>query len=248
MSIIERVSNDGQGIFRNSSGEIIGVFNTDMGMWDGFPGKWFYVVGDLSDTNEEISPQMEGAVNCNLSIISDLEYIGYDYESVKDSQPMSNFRRLKLDQKICCIGQAVAYNLLGCVYLHPVQFNLVWREPEIGYDTILETFPEEIANETKNWDWDFVPFPHIKKLTVFSKQTGNEDERGGSCYNLNIKETDFTWSTKNRKGITLKDITEGVYRMKGSKYDWYYELFGGLVLDKIENDELTLEARFGYGS
>lgn len=58
----------------------------------------------------------------------------------------------------------------------------------------------------------------------------------------------FSWKTENPKGITLRDLTEAIYRMKGSKYDWWYELFGDITLLEETEDGYKIIASFDYGS
>lgn len=85
---------------------------------------------------------------------------------------------------------------------------------------------------------------HIKVLG-----TGNSDSRGGGCGDLKITIKDFQWEIKHEdKEITLKDFTECVYRMKGSKYDWWYELFSGISLVDHHDKFLEFNTDFGYGS
>jgi hypothetical protein len=111
---------------------------------------------------------------------------------------------------------------LGYIYLHPVKLELIWKPCESSLDEIVDK---------------------SKTLTIFSRQNGNTDNSGG-CGNLGIPVEEFVWKKECKYGITLKDITEGVYRLKGSKYDLWYELFGS-----VERDENGIyEVDFGYGS
>jgi hypothetical protein len=57
----------------------------------------------------------------------------------------------------------------------------------------------------------------------------------------------FTWSKKCPQGVTLMDLLEGVYLTKGSKFDFWYELFGGLTT-KIVNDTVYVTTKFDHGS
>ena len=90
-----------------------------------------------------------------------------------------------------------------------------------------------------------------KRLTVWSKKTGNDDTRGGGCGRLNLPASEFTWSADCPKGVTLRHLTEGVYRMKGSKYDLWYELYSGFGSDPVVSDcgeAISVEVGFDYGS
>ena len=77
---------------------------------------------------------------------------------------------------------------------------------------------------------------------------GNTDNRGGGCGNLHIPLSEFKWDCTNPSGINIKDIAEGVYRMKGSKYDWWYEMFSDNSKYIIKNDTVHFEIDFDYGS
>lgn len=90
--------------------------------------------------------------------------------------------------------------------------------------------------------------PEIKNLTVTSDQTGNNDSRGGGCGFLNLPVEDFAWTVTNPTGITLRNLTEAVYRLKGSKYDFWYELYSDISHVNTVGDHIHMKAEFGYGS
>lgn len=149
------------------------------------------------------------------------------------------------------------------VYLHPVRFELIWEEFPEFEDGIQEEIEEDMKElklseeEKVRWrmemnglTWDTVVLPYTK-VTFMSENNGNSDTRGGGCGELDIPVEEFVWKCKNRKGITLKQLTEGVYRMKGSKYDWWYELFEGIeIIPKGGKGEkkAIIKTSFGYGS
>jgi hypothetical protein len=96
--------------------------------------------------------------------------------------------------------------------------------------------------------WDTPIIKGVTHFTVESNQTGNDDSRGGGCGGLDFTKEDFIYNKElGSNVITLKDITEGCYRMKGSKYDWWYELFSGVGY-RIHNGGVTFTVDFGYGS
>lgn len=163
------------------------------------------------------------------------------------------------------------------VYLHPVRCIHVFQELDTdciksdvsvraldraldeALDETLDKLPDrkqlrqELAEEIKpkiqklDIVWDAKVWNGVTKLHVSSDGTGNTDNRGGGCGHLNLPVEDFQWDCENPNGITLRNLSEAVYRMKGSKYDYWYELFGGIQVD-IKGDLATVKAGFGYGS
>lgn len=115
------------------------------------------------------------------------------------------------------------------VIMHPVRMELIFDETH---------------------DWKKIIWPEMTKITMYSDRTGNDDIRGGGCGNSFIKFNvkDFTWTAENSDGITLKEIAECIYRIKGSKYDYWYERFAGISLKKKEGKHWTYFADFDYGS
>lgn len=155
------------------------------------------------------------------------------------------------------ILSSVMNSMIRSCYVHPVSFKMIFQEIDIDIG-MLEDYLDEIEEkeivqekavfEVVKWNWDFVPFPEITKLTVNGNQAGNTDARGGGCGNLNIPLEEFTWTVENPDGITLFEFTEGAYRMKGSKYDWWYELYSSMCMESMIDGHMTVEVGFGYGS
>ena len=87
-----------------------------------------------------------------------------------------------------------------------------------------------------------------KSLTGFSLSTGNSDNRGGGCGDFRFTKDDFRYTIYKQNGLTLKDLTEVVDRLKGSKYDYWYELYEGISVSSQTADSLTIQVEFGYGS
>jgi hypothetical protein len=46
----------------------------------------------------------------------------------------------------------------------------------------------------------------------------------------------------------MRNLTEVLYRLKGSKYDWWYELYSGFTVTNCNDKEVTIDVEFGYGS
>lgn len=142
------------------------------------------------------------------------------------------------------------------VVLHPVKLVLIWdARPNIKKlkNSLMDYEVEDLEKANlilKNIEingWNAVVLPK-HNLKMISKSTGNQDIRGGcgGCYNF--KQSDFVWEITNPSGITFGNLVEGVYRMKGSKYDLWYELFSEIKIINEDDDSYTIEAIFGYGS
>jgi hypothetical protein len=139
------------------------------------------------------------------------------------------------------------------VYMHPVTFELVWLD-EIEID---ESYMEDMGrklskiekNFLKNITWStLITNKNMTKATGRSNRNGNDDPRGGGCGGFRIPVEEFKYTIKNENGITIKDITEITYRLKGSKYDCWYELFSNLKITKQSNTFMSFLIQFGYGS
>lgn len=139
------------------------------------------------------------------------------------------------------------------VYVHPVTLQLVFRDlnaknfyhHDFNYNNYT-TKEKELVNKI-SWS-TLVLDSTIIKARGLSNQTGNVDCRGGGCGNLNIPVEDFNYEIINKNGITIQDITEIAYRLKGSKYDWLYELYIGIDTYKIDKGSITFTVKFDYES
>lgn len=163
---------------------------------------------------------------------------------------------------------------IKCVYLHPVKCIHVFQNLDyiksVVYDKVLDRaldealkvvpdrrevyltqLKRELANKIKpeidgsDLTWDAKVWDGVTKLRVFSEKTGNRDICGGGCGDLDLSIEDFQWECENPNGITLRDLTEAIYRMKGSKYDYCHELFSYIYVD-IKDDLATVEVDFSY--
>lgn len=94
--------------------------------------------------------------------------------------------------------------------------------------------------------WESILFSQ-QNLIVTSNRTGNTDTRGGGCGHLNLPVSDFRWEINRPNGLSLRDVVEGMYRMKGSKYDWWYELMGSPSIRETD-DTLYVHVDFDYGT
>lgn len=148
------------------------------------------------------------------------------------------------------------------VYLHPVRFELVWSafddhniaEIEERFRSCFEDCKIKSTSDSINkyvdiiegLSWDTVLFRE-KALSICSEQTGSSDRCGGGCGEMKIPLEEFQWATDCPDGVTVKNLTEAVYRMKGSKYDWWYELFSSITF-RAAYDLVKCEVSFDYGS
>ena len=169
----------------------------------------------------------------------------------------SAYQAYNIEDKIRILSMLISHLIQFC-YVHPVQFKMVFNKyhhirniyymyeiDDIDIDN--EQF-ELMLTEIMKWNWDTVPFPEVTKLTVFTNMNGNTDVRGGGCGELEIPVEEFTWTVENLEGITLQQIVEGCYRMKGSKYDYSYELYNGIELNSLSDKHMILSVSYEYGS
>jgi len=167
------------------------------------------------------------------------------------------------------LPRVVSHSIRKC-YLHPVKWEIVFKElnpHECDIDWLMTTSKEgdencemdlsevrsntdlmaEIKEKVNALTWDSIVYP-VETLEGFSLKNGNTDNRGGGCGNLNIDVDDFEYTITNPGGVTLRNLTELVYRLKGSKYDWWYELYSTFVEQHRTDKKVLIEVQFGYGS
>lgn len=153
---------------------------------------------------------------------------------------------------------SIANVLIYYVYVHPVQLKLVFEDLPNVYDELDERgqIDEdadnklEIDEETKSFvtamTWKTV-VSECKILNVSSRHTGNKDIRGGGCGNLGLPVEEFRWKQVCPKGIRLQDLIGSIYRLKGSKYDYWYELLSEVHFTR-DGNTLNAFVEFDYGS
>ena len=126
------------------------------------------------------------------------------------------------------------------------QFEITEDDNTGWYSVNME---ERVLDGLLRYGWEYQPFSYVTEITGWSDKNGNDDGRGGSCHNLRIPVTDFRHTIKRDTAITMRDLTEITYRLKGSKYDLWYELYGGadFTYTKFPN-EMLMYVDFGYGS
>ena len=150
------------------------------------------------------------------------------------------------------LGQTIMF-----CYVHPVTFEFILRDNfDLETDIIMENISEykldensenKLENILEEIHWNTIINPEWTNLKITTDEIGNDDSRGGGCGNLKLKLEEFVWTQSNPTGLTIRNLTEAVYRMKGSKYDWWYELYSGTTFEINEN-KLVMNVSFGYGS
>ncbi|OJJ15714.1 hypothetical protein BKI52_38175 [marine bacterium AO1-C] len=125
---------------------------------------------------------------------------------------------------------------------------LQWYKAEL-FDALTIDPPSDVLTLAMSidWQWDTLLLPHTQ-LQARSLQTGNKDLRGGGCGHMGFTKADFFWQTGTPQGITLRDVTEAAYRMKGSKYDERFESFASMDLETIGENLLECTCDFSYQS
>jgi hypothetical protein len=108
--------------------------------------------------------------------------------------------------------------------------------------TIQIVLPEDLFDVTLSI-WDSVPFDDFKKLEVSRDIATNNSAGAVPDLELGVTSEDLIWKTENTTGLTMKQYTEGVFRMKRLKNDTYNELLSGIELTCIR-DTLYMFVKF----
>lgn len=174
------------------------------------------------------------------------------------STELSRFNLLK--EKINIISVIISdFEIIKNVYVHPISFDWHWLPlniHELNLDEYnMDTYTDykqtiHIINNINN-NWDYVLFPEFDILNMTLKSNDNYlhcCSIGQICDSLNLSKNKFHWSIVNCNGITLRNIIESIYRLKGSKYNYWTELFHCIYLKQIDNRTLTIEVNFSYGN
>ena len=137
------------------------------------------------------------------------------------------------------------------VVLHPVQLKIV-SKPKYNPDNPVVFDSYDLTEQDELWCKNHsylksVIFPHITKIVAISDKEGNKDSRGGGCGCCEFNITEFIWEETFTNGVKLFDLASVIYRLKGSKYDWWYELYDHSKFIIIENT-LFINVNFAYGS
>ena len=94
--------------------------------------------------------------------------------------------------------------------------------------------------------WDIVVVENVKQVICVNGSGVNTDDR--SC-SAKVKDADLRcrMSVTNNK-VTLRELTELFYRIKGSKFDFWYELYQGFASHLDDKGTLFIQVYFDHGS
>jgi hypothetical protein len=142
------------------------------------------------------------------------------------------------------------------VKLHPVRLELLVDTGEFDteemFDRISSVTEDHIDDEDMEKFLSTITFDTIifkqKHMHIYSTKTGNSDNRGGGCGDFGFGKDDFKLDIENENGITLLDLVKSVYRLKGSKYDFHYEMFSSIKIVKCDDSNIKVRVMFDYGS
>lgn len=147
------------------------------------------------------------------------------------------------------VGQCI-----HCVAMNHVSGTLYWMpSPSINEGNVFDILDEvsstdhHLATQLCNnisqdgWDTQVLSKP---KLTIRSNNS-----KASYVKDFNVPPQDLIWSIVSDKNyITLRQLVEGVYRMKLSKYEFIYEMFCNLDLTHEDEEGYTIYADFDHGS
>ena len=87
---------------------------------------------------------------------------------------------------------------------------------------------------------------NVNRIVLINLSGGNTDSKGGGCGNI-FKDWEFYYEKDFTNQKTFLDFVKLIYRMKGSKYDTWYELYGSFE-SHISESTLYIAVSFGHGS
>lgn len=137
--------------------------------------------------------------------------------------------------------------------------NLITKLVDENNKLLTVTDSHKLLAWIKTIGWNFIPFKDIHTFSTGSNYDGsvsngkdkNKDiYHQGSVYNHNyhtmISSDDINWTKTNTNGITLRDVTEAVFRIKKAKFDHYHEHYENIVVVNKDNNKLSTLVTFNY--
>ena len=139
--------------------------------------------------------------------------------------------------------------IIGFIFVHPVTFDLKF-EPFPNDEILMEMMEkgelgeESLKEQIRNLDWNTTFDRDIKECSGSCPQNG--DARG--CGNLNIPVSEFQHAIRRETGVTIADIAEIVYRLKGNKYDWFHERLCNfdIIPEEETEEKIKFQVKFKY--
>ena len=94
--------------------------------------------------------------------------------------------------------------------------------------------------------WNAIVIENVKQVICINGSGVNTDSRSGSS---KVEDEDLRCRMAlSNNAVTLRELTELVFRIKGSKTDFWYELFQGISTHLDEKGTLFIQAYFDHGS
>ena len=87
----------------------------------------------------------------------------------------------------------------------------------------------------------------FKKITIVNERGINDDARGIRYLDWKL----YFWnefSIHKESGITLHDLIIAAYKTKSHKFEYGYEMYGGVVDLRVKDDCLRITTTFDHGS
>lgn len=122
--------------------------------------------------------------------------------------------------------------------------EICYVEDSIGKDRTAGKFVQDYLDKTMNDLCFDKKFTSLKMLSFCGE---NEDRRSKSG-NHGFKKLPWVWNKTRETGLTIRDITEACYMLKGSKFDFWYELYQSIQLLEFTGEHAAIEIHFDHGS
>lgn len=144
------------------------------------------------------------------------------------------------------VVNAIINSTITQVYVHPVKLNLKWL-PIDDEDLLIVNNGLRCDNlpELKTLTWKDKLYPQTE-LTITNDNDVIPEGAETLCGLYDIEDEEFKWSKHCPHGITVRDLTEAVYRMKRFKYDCTNEFFHELTIKSTGLHSVEFEVTFDY--